>query len=78
MTIGIIANFVHLDPIKMLIYSAVANGLVAPIIIFFITKISSNPEVMGESKNGKVKNFFGWFITIIMTIAGIAAIVSLF
>ena len=78
MVVGIIANLVHLDPIKMLIYSAVANGLVAPVILFFITKISSNERVMGDKKNSSVIRFFGWFVTVIMSIAGVAAIASMF
>lgn len=78
MVVGLIANLVHLDPIKMLIYSAVANGLVAPVILFFITKISSNARTMGDKKNSKTINFLGWLIVSIMTISGIAAIVSMF
>ena len=78
MIIGMIANFAHIDPIKMLLYSAVANGLVAPIILFFITKISSNKRTMGDKTNKPLTNFLGWFITIIMVISGIAAIVSMF
>ncbi|MEI6316449.1 MAG: Nramp family divalent metal transporter [bacterium] len=78
MIIGMIANFAHIDPIKMLIYSAVANGLVAPIVLFFITKISSNAHTMGDKKNSKLITFLGWFITIVMILSGIAAIVSLF
>ncbi len=78
MVIGLIANLVHIDPIKMLIYSAVANGIVAPVILFFITKISSDHKVMGERKNSKIINFLGWFIIGIMAISGVAAIVSIF
>ena len=39
--IGILLNFVGIDPIKALIYSAVANGIIAPFILVFIVKISS-------------------------------------
>ncbi len=76
--IGIVANYMHLDPIKGLIYSAVANGLVAPIVLFFIVRLSANEKVMGEHKNRKLITACGWFITGLMAIAGIAAIVSLF
>ena len=40
--IGILINFIGIDPIKALIYSAIANGIVAPVILIFIVKISSN------------------------------------
>ena len=78
MIVGVVANYFHLDPIKGLIYSAIANGLVAPIVLFFIVKTSSNKAVMGEHKNHKLIAGIGWFITILMTLAGIAAIASMF
>lgn len=77
MLIGLGINFIGLDPIKALIYSAVANGLVAPVVLILIVLISSNPKVMGERANGKLTKVFGWGITGIMVIAGIATIYSL-
>src|SRR5688572_2553713 len=40
MLIGLGMNFIGIDPIKALIYSAIANGLVAPFILFMIIMIS--------------------------------------
>jgi NRAMP (natural resistance-associated macrophage protein)-like metal ion transporter len=78
MMVGLGLNFVGIDPIKALIYSAIANGLVAPFILFFIVKLSSNKRVMGHWVNHRFVTFMGWFTTILMAVAGIAAIVSLF
>jgi Mn2+/Fe2+ NRAMP family transporter len=76
--IGLGMNFVGIDPIKALIYSAIANGLIAPIILYFIVSISSNKSIMGEWVNKDFVAAVGWYVTIIMTIAGAAAIYSLF
>ncbi|HSX04897.1 MAG TPA: divalent metal cation transporter [Candidatus Saccharimonadales bacterium] len=78
MLVGLGLNFVGLDPIKALIYSAVANGLVAPFILFFIVRISSNKEVMGHWRNRPLTSVIGWLTTLIMAAAGVAAIISLF
>ena len=78
MLVGLGLNFVGLDPIKALIYSAVANGLVAPFILFFIVKLSSNKRVMGHWKNRPFTTFIGWLTTAVMAVAGVAAIISLF
>jgi NRAMP (natural resistance-associated macrophage protein)-like metal ion transporter len=78
MLLGLLMNFTGLDPIKALIYSAVANGIVAPVILVLIVLLSSNKKVMGNRKNSKLTTMFGWFITIVMAIAGIAAIISFF
>lgn len=78
MLVGLGLNFVGLDPIKALIYSAVANGLVAPFILFFIVKIASNKKIMGHWLNRPLATAIGWATTILMAAAGIAALVSLF
>jgi Mn2+/Fe2+ NRAMP family transporter len=76
--IGLSLNFIGLNPIKALIYSAVANGIVAPIVLFFIVLLSSNKRVMGEWVNKKYVTAIGWFVTIVMAVAGVAAIFTLF
>lgn len=78
MVIGLLANFTHLDPIKGLIYSAVANGLIAPIILFYVVRISSAAHIMHKYKNRIFSASCGWFITILMIVSGLAAICSLF
>lgn len=76
MIVGIGLNFIGLDPIKALIYSAVANGLVAPLILFFIVHLSSDRSVMGKHTNKRWSTYVGWGITAIMTIAGCAVIIG--
>ncbi len=78
MIIGILANFAHLDPIKGLIYSAVANGLVAPVVLFYIVRLSSNKKIMHSQRNHPFITACGWFITILMIVSGVAAIASMF
>ena len=78
MLIGLAMNFVGLDPIKALIYSAVANGIVAPVVLVLVVLISSNKKIMGEWVNAVFTKVIGWIIVSIMTLAGAAAIYSLF
>jgi NRAMP (natural resistance-associated macrophage protein)-like metal ion transporter len=78
MLVGLGLNFVGLDPIKALIYSAVANGLVAPFVLFFIVRLSSSKKLMGHWRNRPFTTFIGWATTLVMAAAGIAALVSLF
>ena len=78
MFIGMMLNFIGLNPIKALIYSAVLNGIVAPVILVLILLIARNKKIMGNWKNGKLSAFLGWVITIFMGLSGVAAIYSLF
>jgi Mn2+/Fe2+ NRAMP family transporter len=76
--VGIAINFLGIDPIKALIFSAVLNGLIAPFMIYFIIDLSSREKIMGKHKNGKWYKFLGIVIFALMSLAGIATIVSLF
>lgn len=77
MMVGLAINFIGLDPIKALIYSAVANGLVAPIILALIVLISRNRKIMGKWTNTRLATGIGWFTTALMVVAGIGAIYSI-
>ncbi len=77
MLVGILLNFIGLNPIKALIYSAVLNGIIAPVIIYFIVRLGSREDVMGEHKNKSLGNFFGWVTFSIMAIVSIFAVVSI-
>lgn len=78
MILGIVLNFVGLDPIKTLIYSAVFNGVISPVVLYFIVKISGNGEIMGQFKNKKFTNFLGWFSVILLSVVSISTIIFLF
>ncbi len=78
MVLGIILNFVGLDPIKALIYSAVFNGILSPIVLFFIVSISSKEEIMGNFKNKKLTNILGWLTVVLLAIVSITTIIFLF
>ncbi len=77
MILGLVMNFVGINPIKALIYSAVLNGLVAPIVLIFVVQLSSDRHVMGKWRNKPLVSMIGWLATVIMILAGAAAIVSL-
>ena len=70
--IGIALNFIGIDPIKALIYSAVANGIIAPVILVFIVRIASSEKVMGEHRTARVGRVAGWLTVGLMAAAGAA------
>lgn len=77
MLVGLGLNFIGLDPIKALIYSAVANCIVAPVVLIFIVTLSSRKDVMGEHANGRLTKAVGWIVTIIMALVAIATCLAL-
>ena len=77
MLVGLGLNFIGLDPIKALIYSAVGNGLVAPIVLFFIVKMGSSKAIMGRWRNRTIPTIIGWVTFAVMLVSGVAAIWAL-
>ncbi|GAC1387407.1 MAG: divalent metal cation transporter [Candidatus Saccharimonadales bacterium] len=77
MIIGLGMNFIGLNPIKALIYSAVANGIVAPVVLILIMLLASNKHVMGQWVNSWYTKVIGWVIVALMAVAGCAAIYAL-
>lgn len=78
MLLGLGINFIGIDPIKALIFAAVINGLITPILVTFILLVGNNENIMGKWKNGFWSNAVGWITAGLMYIAGLATIGSLF
>ncbi|MFA5358837.1 MAG: divalent metal cation transporter [Patescibacteria group bacterium] len=74
--VGLLINFIGINPMKALLYAAVINGIVSVPLLFVIMKISNDSEVMGEYKNGMIANFLGWAATIAMTVAAVFLLIS--
>ncbi len=72
--IGLGLNFVHLDPIKALFWSAVINGVVAGPIMILMMLMASNPKIMGQFTLNVRQKTLGWLATAAM----LAAAVGLF
>jgi NRAMP (natural resistance-associated macrophage protein)-like metal ion transporter len=77
MLLGVAATFAHLDPIKGLIYAAVGNGVIAPVILYFVVRLSGDTKVMGEHANGRLARVLGWVTIAFMAASGIAALATL-
>jgi len=71
-------DLVGIDPIKALIWSAVGNGIVAPVILCFIVILASSKKVMGNHTNARSTTVVSWLIVGMMAVAGVAALWSLF
>ena len=75
--LGTAINFIGINPMKALYYSAVINGMVAPPLLWIIMLIGNNPTIMQDKLNGGWSNLLGWLATIAMTLAAAALLLSL-
>jgi NRAMP (natural resistance-associated macrophage protein)-like metal ion transporter len=76
--IGLIINFVGIDPVKALVYTAVLNGVAAVPLLFLIVKISASNEIMGEFKSGWLSKTLLWVTFFVMGGAAIALFYTIF
>ena len=67
--IGILINFVGLDPIKALFWSAVINGVVAVPLMVIIMLMAMRREVMGRFVLPRALWAMGWLCTGAMAVA---------
>jgi NRAMP (natural resistance-associated macrophage protein)-like metal ion transporter len=72
--IGLALNYLKLNPVKMLFWAAVINGVMAPPLIVLVTLLTSDPKVMGKRVSPPLMRWLGWITAIVMTIASAAMI----
>jgi NRAMP (natural resistance-associated macrophage protein)-like metal ion transporter len=70
--VGLLLNFIGVDPVKALVYAAVLNGVAAVPLLFLILKISSDETIMGEFKSGLLSKSILWLTFIVMGGAAVA------
>jgi len=70
-------NFIGIDPIKALIFTAVFNGIAAVPLIYLVARLSTNKDVLGEQYVGRFWSKLGlWSAWAVMFAAAIALLVS--
>jgi NRAMP (natural resistance-associated macrophage protein)-like metal ion transporter len=76
MAVGLALDFVGLDAVKMLFWSAVANGVLAPPLIVLLVLLTTDRTVMGDRVNPPFLRWMGWLAAAVMTTAAIAMFVA--
>jgi len=69
--IGLCINFIGIDPIKALIFTAVFNGIAAVPLLFMIALISGNKKIMGKYRSGKISQTLVWSTFAVMTVSAL-------
>jgi NRAMP (natural resistance-associated macrophage protein)-like metal ion transporter len=67
--VGLSINFLGIDPIKALVFTAVFNGIAAVPLLWMIARVGNNRDVMGEYKNGILSNIFVRIAFVVMALA---------
>lgn len=72
--LGLMLNFIGINPIKALVYASVFNGIASVPLIFLIAKINLSKKILGEHSGSKKSRFFIWLTFFVM----LSSVVGLF
>lgn len=75
LAIGLALDFLKLNAVKMLFWSAVLNGVLAPPLVVLVVLLSSDAAVMGTRVNSRGASVLGWICAAVMTAAALAMFV---
>ncbi len=75
---GMLLDFLGVNPIDALVWTAIINGFLAPPLLVVIMHVANNRKILGERVNGRALNLLGWLTTIVMFAAAIALLVTTF
>jgi NRAMP (natural resistance-associated macrophage protein)-like metal ion transporter len=70
--VGLVINFIGINPIKALVFAAVLNGVIAVPMIFIIARLAEREDVMGDHRSRRWSRTFVWLAFVIMTAAALA------
>jgi Mn2+/Fe2+ NRAMP family transporter len=77
-TIGACLNFIGFGTIAALYWSAVLNGVLAPVLLFAMMLVANNKHVMKKETNGPLLNAAGWVTVAVMGAAALGLATPLF
>ncbi|HYV87517.1 MAG TPA: divalent metal cation transporter [Candidatus Polarisedimenticolia bacterium] len=75
--IGVVMNYLPIDPMKMLFWSAVINGVAAVPIMAMMMLLGTRTKVMGRFTLPPALRWMGWIATAVMAAAALAMMGSL-
>jgi Mn2+/Fe2+ NRAMP family transporter len=74
--IGMLINFLGVNPMRALFWTAVLNGFLAPPLLVVIMLIAGNRQVMGRRVNGRALSILGWATTALMFAAAVGLVLT--
>ena len=72
--VGLALNFIRINPITALYYSAYLNGIIALPLLVVIMVVGNDAKIMGEETNPKWVSCFGWLSVVFMSLAVLASL----
>jgi NRAMP (natural resistance-associated macrophage protein)-like metal ion transporter len=75
---GIALTLFGLDPIHLLVITAIVNGVIASPFLVVVMLVSGSHDIMGTHRNGRLASILGWTTAAVMACCGLAVILMMF
>ncbi|MDQ2051164.1 Nramp family divalent metal transporter [Natronolimnohabitans sp. A-GB9] len=69
--VGIVFSALDYNPVEVIVFAQVANGLLLPILAVFLIYAMNNDELLGEHTNSSLQNLLGGIVTLVVVGIGL-------
>ena len=76
--VGAIIAITGVNPVQVIILAQAANGILLPVVAFFLLYTMNNKKLLGEHVNGLATNIIGGIIFVITVVLGGMTLIDLF
>ena len=73
--VGVLLTSAGINPFSLLLWAAVVNGIVAPVMLFILLRIADDKRIMGVHRNPRWVRWWGWMAFGFMSLAAILLLV---
>lgn len=76
MVLGLALNYLKINVVQMLFWTAVINGVLAPPLILLTVLLTNDSKVMGPHVNPPLLRWLGWATFVAMTVAAVGLFIT--
>ncbi|WP_345951224.1 Nramp family divalent metal transporter [Mucilaginibacter sp. PAMB04274] len=67
--LGLSMNYLGINPVQALIYTAILYGITSPVIIAIVLHLANNKKIMGDYTNSRLSNTLGIITFVLMSLS---------
>jgi len=75
---ALIALIPGLPLIRLIVVSQVINGILLPILLYFILRLVNDRDIMGKHVNSPLQNVIAWGTTVVLTALSVLMLAAIF
>jgi len=76
--VGILFSALGLKPVPVILFAQAANGVLLPVIAFYLLRVMNDKQMLGEHRNHLPMNLIGGLVVLITFFLGLKSILAVF